>query len=197
MTQGLVCVAGAAGYLGRRVVAESRARSIPVVAILRNRSCDEDQRRLTGLGAALAFVDASRFESYAVALSGAEVAISCMAMANAHVDAANDFWAIDRDANIRFGHEALQAGARHVILAATFEGQASRHFTAFSDAKEVAVDAVGAACHEAVAAFTVIRPTAYFSDLTNRAFDSVRRFVLPWKPAIRGHSAMDDLVWHT
>ena len=39
--------------------------------------------------------------------------------------------------------------------------------------QESAVDAIGAACRQAGVMFTVIRPTAYFSDLTNRAFDSV------------------------
>jgi hypothetical protein len=58
---------------------------------------------------------------------------------------------------------------------ATFEGRESRHFTEFSDAKEQAVDAIGDACRSAGIAFTVIRPTAYFSDLTNRTFDSVRK----------------------
>lgn len=173
MTRGLICVAGATGYLGSRVVAALRARSLPVVALLRDRSSDENQRRLSALGAGLAFVDAARHESWAEALFGADVAISCMASSNLHVDASDDFWAIDRDANIRFGCAALRAGASHVILVATFEGRASRSLTAFSDAKEVAVDTIGAACREAGAAFTVIRPTAYFSDLTNRAFDSV------------------------
>ena len=173
MTQGQVCVAGATGYLGRRIVAELRARALPVVAILKDHACDEDQRELIGLGAVLAFVDASRFEPYSEALSGTEVAISCMASSNVRVDATSDFWAIDRDANIRFGRAALDAGARHVILVATFEGRASRQISAFSDAKETAVDAIGIACRDAGAAFTVVRPTAYFSDLTNRAFDSV------------------------
>jgi divinyl chlorophyllide a 8-vinyl-reductase len=92
---------------------------------------------------------------------------------NLHVDSTDDFWAIDRDADIRFGLEAVRAGATHVILVATFEGRDSRRLTEFSDAKECAVDAIGAACRQAGVAFTVIRPTAYFSDLTNRAFDSV------------------------
>jgi len=173
VTHGQVCVAGATGYLGRRVVAELRTRSLPVVAILKDRSCDDDQRRLMGLGAALAFVDASRLEPYAEALSGSAVAISCMASSNVGVDATDDFWAIDRDANIRFGLAALRAGATHVILVATFEGRASRRISALSEAKEFAVDSISAACREAGAAFTVIRPTAYFSDLTNRAFNSV------------------------
>jgi divinyl chlorophyllide a 8-vinyl-reductase len=98
-----------------------------------------------------------------------------MASGNVHVDSTNDFWAIDRDANIRFGLDALRAGAQHVILVATFEGRNSRGVSAFSDAKECAVDAIGAACRLAEVVFTVIRPTAYFSDLTNRAFDSVQK----------------------
>lgn len=130
---------------------------------------------MTDLGADLAFVDASRLQPYTEALSNADIAISCMASGNVHVNATDNFWAIDRDANIRFGHAALLAGARHVILVATFEGRASRHFTAFSNAKEAAVDEVGTACRKAGAAFTVIRPTAYFSDLTDRAFASVQK----------------------
>jgi divinyl chlorophyllide a 8-vinyl-reductase len=170
-----VCVAGATGYLGSRLIAQLRARSIPVVAILKDRFCEADQHRLNALGVTLAFVDASRIESYAQALTGAEIAISCMASGNVHVDSTNDFWAIDRDANIRFGVEAVRAGAKHVILVATFEGRDSRRLTEFSNAKESAVDAIGAVCRQAGVAFTVIRPTAYFSDLTNRAFDSVQQ----------------------
>ncbi|MGB7759925.1 MAG: hypothetical protein WBL61_08855 [Bryobacteraceae bacterium] len=96
-----------------------------------------------------------------------------MASRNVHVDSTDDFWAIDRDANIRFGLEAVCSGAKHVILVATFEGRDSRRLTEFSNAKESAVDAIGVACRQAGVAFTVIRPTAYFSYLTNPAFDSV------------------------
>ena len=170
-----VCVAGGTGYLGSRIVAQLRARSMPVVPILRDRSCEADQHRLNALGATLAFVDASHIESYAQALSGVQIVISCMASSNAHVDSTEDFWAIDRDANIRLGLEAVCSGAEHVILVATFEGRDSRRLTEFSNAKESAVDAIRTACHQAGVAFTVIRPTAYFSDLTNRAFDSVWR----------------------
>lgn len=91
------------------------------------------------------------------------------------VDSRSDFWAIDRDANIRFGLAAIHAGARQIVLVATFEGREFHYFKDFSDAKEQAVDAIGDACRSAGIAFMVIRPTAYFSDLTNRAFDSVRK----------------------
>ena len=168
-----VCVAGATGYLGARVVKTLRARAIPVVAILRDRSRETDIHRITALGAEIAIVDAARLESYTEALSQATIAISCMASRGTNVDATDDFWAIDRDANIRFGLEAVRAGVRHVILVATFEGRDSRQVTEFSEAKELAVDAIGARCRRAGTAFTVVRPTAYFSDLTDRAFDSV------------------------
>jgi divinyl chlorophyllide a 8-vinyl-reductase len=148
-------------------------RSVPVVAILRDRLCENDQRSLSALGARLAYVDASQFGSYTDALLNVDVAISCMASANIHVEASDDFWAIDRDANIRFGIAAIEAGASHIVLVATFEGIASRPVTAFSEAKEAAVDVIGTACRGAGKTFTVIRPTAYFSDLTDRAFDSV------------------------
>ena len=98
---------------------------MPVLAILKDKSCEAAQVKLNALGATLAFVDASRIESYAQALAGAETAISCMASGNLHVDSIDDFWAIDRDANIRFGLEAVRAGAKHVILVATFEGRDS------------------------------------------------------------------------
>jgi len=57
----------------------------------------------------------------------------------------------------------------------TFEGPASRRHSEFSEAKEQAVDGLRLACGAAGARLTVIRPTAYFSDLTDRAFESVAR----------------------
>ena len=173
MISGKVCIAGASGYLGHRLVSALRARSIPVVGILKNRSTAADQTRLVSQGAALAFVDATLLEPFTDAVVDATVAVSCMASSNIHVDSSGDFWAIDRDANIRFGLEAVRAGIRHVVLVATFEGRDSRLVSAFSEAKECAVDAIGDACREAGVIFTVIRPTAYFSDLTDRAFESV------------------------
>jgi uncharacterized protein YbjT (DUF2867 family) len=170
-----VCVAGATGYLGVRVVAAFRARGVPVEAVVKDRSEVLAVERLSALGATIAFADAARFEPYDVALSNLAIAISCMASSNLHVDSRSDFWAIDRDANIRFGLAAISAGARQIVLVATYEGRASRDVTEFSDAKEQAVDAIGDACRAAGVAFTVIRPTAYFSDLTNRAFDEVRK----------------------
>jgi divinyl chlorophyllide a 8-vinyl-reductase len=168
-----VCLAGATGYLGMRVAAAFRERNVAVTAIARSRSDRVAVAQLRSVGADIAFVDAARREPYRRSVEGVGTAVSCMASRNEHVDASSDFWAIDRDANIRFGLAAIAAGARHLLLVATFEGPASRRYSAFSDAKEQAVDTLGAASETAGIAFTVVRPTAYFSDLTDRAFASV------------------------
>ena len=170
-----VSVAGATGYLGTRVVAALRFRGMPVTAIVRNHVSSPALRTLITLGSTVVAVDAGRDEPYESALVDADVAISCMASRNTGMDPANDFWAIDRDANIRFGVAALACGVRHVVLVATFEGPASRRYSEFSEAKEQAVDAIRLACGAAGARLTVIRPTAYFSDLTDLAFESVAK----------------------
>ena len=168
-----VSVAGATGYLGSRVVSALLVRGFAVTAIIRNRSESNALRKLLASGARIIPIDATRDEPYEEALLGADIAISCMASRNTGSNPADDFLAIDRDANIRFGNAALTCGVRHVVLIATFEGPASRDLSEFSAAKEDAVDAIRIACRAAGASFTVIRPTAYFSDLIDRAFDSV------------------------
>jgi divinyl chlorophyllide a 8-vinyl-reductase len=168
-------VAGATGYLGSRLVAALRLQGVPVTAIVRDHADSPELRRLGALGATVIAVDAAREEPYRRALVDADVAISCMASRNTGGNSANDFWAIDRDATTRFGLAAVAGGVRQVVLVATFGGPAARHLSQFSEAKEQAVDAVAVACAAAGIALTVIRPTAYFSDLTNRAFESVER----------------------
>ncbi len=170
-----ISVAGATGYLGIRVVTALRAQNIAVTAIVRNHADSPALRKLVTLGCTVVAVDAARKEPYEFAIVDADVAISCMASRNTGMDPANDFWSIDRDANIRFGLAAVASHVRHVVLLATFEGPASRHQSEFTDAKEHAVDAVRIACGAAKIALTVVRPTAFFSDLTDRAFDSVAK----------------------
>eukprot|EP00978_Attheya_sp_CCMP212_P045537 scaffold350243_cov32-Attheya_sp.AAC.1 len=110
-------------------------------------------------------------------------------MATKHAeDKGDDFWTVDRDANIRFGRAAFGAGVKHLLLVSTCEGRESRSVSEFSAAKEDAVDVLRRECHchnttLASAAdtnntniqfeVTVVRPNAYFKDLTNRAFDAV------------------------
>ena len=170
-----VSVAGATGYLGSRVVTALCARGSAVTAIARSDADTPVLRRLVSLGAAIVVIDAARGGLYEGALIGADVAVSCMASRNTGNDPADDFWSIDRDATTRFALAALTSGVGHVVLLATFEGPASRGISEFSDAKEQAVDAIRLACAAAGAALTVVRPTAYFSDLTDRAFDAVAR----------------------
>ena len=99
--------------------------------------------------------------------------MSCLAARPHSCAPQDDFWAIDRDANILWGHEALKAGVQHLVLVATFEGRDSRSVSEFSAAKEEAVDILQQECTATGAKFTVIRPNAYFKDLTDMAFDGV------------------------
>ena len=168
-----VCVAGATGHLGSVVVEELRARDMAVVAVARN-SSSSNVAKFREIGATVEFVDASNpQESYATALASATTAISCLAAGYKNVDKTSDFWAIDRDATIRFGLEALNAGVRHLLLVSTFEGKDSRHMSAFSNAKEEALDLLRDECVRKCGTLTVLRPTAYFKDLSNRAFETV------------------------
>lgn len=168
-----VCVAGATGHLGFAVVQEICSHNnMNVVAIARN-SHSSNIQRIRQAGATVVFVDASRQDSYSDALSSASVAISCLAASPNNMDSSSDFWAIDRDANIRFGREAIKAGVGHLLLVVTFEGRDSRFVTEFSNAKETAVDVLESECRNTGVIFTVLRPTAYFKDLTDGAFDSV------------------------
>ena len=123
-----------------------------VVAVARNAlSSSSGTSRLVELAAAgtlkVIWVDASHphENSYATALASASTAISCLAAGlqkkNGRVAPSNnDFYAIDRDANIRFGREAIKAGVKHLLLVATYEGKLARRASAFANAKEVAVD---------------------------------------------------------
>ena len=167
-----VCVAGATGHLGLSVVEQLLARNFSVVAFARNANSPNIQL-LRRLGAEVEFVDACKPEdSYRKALSGVKACISCMASRGGR-SRQSDFWAIDRDANIRLGLEALECGIRHHILVATFEGRESRNVSAFSAAKEEAVDTLRKECQLMRAELTVIRPNAYFKDLTDTAFSRV------------------------
>lgn len=157
-----------------------------VVAVARNAS-SPGASRLVELSATSAlevmWVDASQphehsSSSYATGLSSAATAISCLAAGYQNTGRVaqtknNDFYAIDRDANIRFGREAIKAGVKHLLLVATFEGKVARKVSAFADAKEAAVDVLREECKRAGVVFTVLRPTAYFKDLTDRAFQNV------------------------
>jgi divinyl chlorophyllide a 8-vinyl-reductase len=172
MTQ-RVCIAGATGYLGIAVTEELCKRGIAVIAVARN-SSSQNIAKIRSLGANVEFVDASKpEESYKDSLAGATTAISCLAAGIKNVDKSSDFWAIDRDATVRFGQQAVEAGVKQLILVSTFEGKESRGMSEFSNAKEEAVDALRDKCQEKGIVFTVIRPNAYFKDLTTQSFENV------------------------
>jgi divinyl chlorophyllide a 8-vinyl-reductase len=169
-----VCVAGATGHLGLALVRELISRGAEAIAVARN-ARSSNVGLLQAMGAKVKFVDASSNmqERYTDALSSCTAAVSSMAASPAAEDDSNDFWAIDRDANIRFGLEALHVGVKHIVLVSTFEGPDSRSVSAFSNAKEEAVDVLRSECEQHAATFAVVRPNAYFKDLTDYAFENV------------------------
>jgi len=186
--RGTIYVAGATGYLGSAVVEELCSRynnnnnnnnnndgGGEVVALARNLS-SKNIDHLRNLGATMVFADAAKENYGNVFLKSDNVGtcISCMAARPGSRGDDGDFYDIDRDANIAFGRAALRAGSRHLILVATFEGKDSRQVSEFSNAKEVAVDVLRAECKPYEGAkLTVIRPNAYFKDLTDGAFERI------------------------
>lgn len=170
-----VFIAGATGYLGWFLTRKLCAEGWRVIAAAKDESERDACDRLKAMGASVVLRDAAKMTSWEDILRSCGTVLSCMASRNAGADAPNDFWAIDRDANARLGAESATAGVRHFVLFATFEGPYSRAVTAFSEAKEAAVDAIRGCATASGMLFTVIRANAYFKDLTNRFFDSVLR----------------------
>ena len=173
--RGTALVAGATGYLGWYLTSKLRTEGWTVIAVARNESEREASERLQSTGARVVYRDASHGDSWSDLLSGCDAVLSCMASPNRGVGASEDFWSIDRDANARLGAQSAAAGVRHFVLFATFEGPHSRRVTAFSEAKEAAVDAIRSSAASSGMVFTVIRANAYFKDLTSHFFDSVLR----------------------
>jgi len=170
-----VFIAGATGYLGWFLTRKLCAEGWRVIAAAKDESEREACGRLEAMGASVVLRDAAKRASWKDILPSCGSVLSCMASRNAGADASNDFWAIDRDANARLGAESATAGVGHFLLFATFEGPDSRAVTAFSEAKEAAVDAIRDCATASGMLFTVIRANAYFKDLTTRFFDSVLR----------------------
>lgn len=170
---GVALVAGATGYLGWYLTSKLREKGWAVTAVARHESEKESAKRLESTGARVVYRDASRGDSCSGLLTGCDAVLSCMASPNRGVAPSEDFWAIDRDANVRLGTECAAVGVRQFVLFSTFEGPHSRKVTSFSEAKEAAVDAIRSSAVASGMAFTVIRANAYFKDLTSRFFDSV------------------------
>ena len=80
---------------------------------------------------------------------------------------------MDRDASINVWRAAAASKVRTFVLVATFEGRASRSRAAISEAKEQAVDTVMRESRAAGVRFCVLRPTAYFKDMTAWLVDPI------------------------
>jgi divinyl chlorophyllide a 8-vinyl-reductase len=129
---------------------------------------------LKGLGAEVCFINLMENGSFSQIPSDCDAVISCLASTFKTAAKTGDFWKIDRDANIALFEETAKKGIKRFLLLATFEGRESRAVTAFSEAKEQAVDYCEKHAEEHGITYTIIRPTAYFKDLTKRIWDSVK-----------------------
>jgi divinyl chlorophyllide a 8-vinyl-reductase len=129
---------------------------------------------LKELGAEVCFINFMKGDSFSQMPSDCDAVISCLASNFKTSATTGDFWKIDKDANIALFEETARKGIKRFILLATYEGRESREVTAFSDAKEQAVDYCEQHAVEHDIAYTIIRPTAYFKDLTKRIWDSVK-----------------------
>ncbi|KAL4421265.1 hypothetical protein ABPG75_010556 [Micractinium tetrahymenae] len=201
--KGAVLVAGASGYLGRRVVAELRRRGVTVRALVRAPRADV-LSELSAAGADVVAADATRPGSLVGVCDGCFAVISCMA--------ANMRWSsgspedVDRDANIALFQEAADttdravasgsgsssggrggsgrggsgsggaaAGVRRFLLVATFEGREARAHVPLQRAKEEAVEYVESMAPEHGMAWTILRPTVYFKDFTDLPWQRMQR----------------------
>jgi divinyl chlorophyllide a 8-vinyl-reductase len=169
-----IFVAGASGYLGYFICKELIDKGYGVSAMARDASEEPAVSTLKELGADVCFINLMENGSFSQIPSDCDAVISCLASTFKTAAKTGDFWKIDRDANIALFEETAKKGIKRFVLLATYEGRESRGVTAFSEAKEQAVDHCEKHAEEYGITYTIIRPTAYFKDLTKRIWDSVK-----------------------
>ena len=151
-----VLVAGATGYLGRYIVSELHTRGHLVRALVRNPE---------GLGsardAAEVFVgqatDDATLEGVAEEV---DAVISCLG--NRTFKRRPTVWEVDRDANLHLVRRAEQAKVSRFIFVAVFKGQETRDRVPQIEAREQVIEAL----KTGTTAWTIIRPSGFFNDMT-------------------------------
>ncbi len=165
-------VAGATGYIGRRVVGELLARGHQVVCLARSRSGvgggdDEARAREALAGATVRFGDVTDGDWVRAALGGErfEAVISCL---GSRGGAVADAWLVEERANAHLLEAARAAGARHFILLSAICVQKPR--LAFQHAKL----AFEKRLVESGMRYSIVRPTAFFKSLAGQV-EAVRQ----------------------
>ncbi len=159
-----VLIAGATGYIGRRVVTELMNRGHRVVALLRARPDAEMALHLEGCDVRItSLADA---QEIADALSGleADAVVSCIASRSG---APKDAWLVDYEANRNLLAAARALGAtRFVLLSAICVQKPELEFQKAKLAFEAELTASGMD-------YSIVRPTAFFKSLSGQV-DRVR-----------------------
>ncbi len=154
-----VLIAGATGYIGRRVVTELMNRGHRVVALLRARPDAEMALHLEGCDVRItSLADA---QEIADALSGleADAVVSCIASRSG---APKDAWLVDYEANRNLLAAARALGAtRFVLLSAICVQKPELEFQKAKLAFEAELAASGVD-------YSIVRPTAFFKSLSGQ-----------------------------
>ena len=162
-----VFVAGATGYIGKRVAAELVARGHEVVCFARTKAgvggaSPASETRASLPGAEVRFGDVT--DKASVASDGVrgerfDAVVSCLAT---RTGVARDAWQIEHLANLHLLDAAKAAGAAHFILLSAICVQKPR--LAFQHAKL----AFERTLIESGLTYSIVRPTAYFKSLAGQ-----------------------------
>lgn len=148
-----IWVAGSTGYLGAFVVEECLKAEFQVDALVRR-----SPERMETLGANPVVAEATVPDSFAHTLADVDVVISCLGITRQKDGLSYEN--VDYQANLNILEAAQSAGVGHFIYVSVFCGEELRH-TSMVGAKERFVDAL----RESGMAYSIVRPTGFFSDM--------------------------------
>lgn len=152
-----VLVAGATGYLGSHIVTHLRQAGYPVRALVR------DPRRLAGegeRGVELFTGQATRAETLDGLCDGVSVVVSTLGLRSLARNPTP--WEVDYQANLNVLARAQEAGVSRFIFVGVLHGAEARSHIPILEPRERFIDAL----QQSPIAWTIIRPTGAFNDMT-------------------------------
>lgn len=152
----LAVVAGATGYLGRRVVKVLHGTGWRVRALVR----DPSRLGFAAEAADEVFVgQATDADSLAGLCEGAEAVVSSLGIRHFHRQPT--IWEVDQDANLNVLREAERAAVSQFVFVSFLHADRLRAAIPVAEARERVVDALRASEIHG----TVLRPTGFFNDM--------------------------------